>query len=132
MNTTVSTASVGYLDGFVIAVAKNKLERYREVAEKAAEIWKEYGAIDYYEAVGDDVNSEFGRPFPQLAGTSEDEVVVFSYITYRDRAQRDEVNAKVMADERMQAMCPGVNPDFEPPFDMARFSYGGFEVFVKG
>ncbi len=59
-------------------------------------------------------------------------MVVFAYITYRDRAQRDAVNAKVMADERMKALCPDQNPGVEPPFDMARFSYGGFSVMVKG
>lgn len=121
---------VGYVDGFVIPVPRENLDRYREQATIASQVWREYGALDYLETVGDDVNSSFGIPFPKLAGTSEDEVVIFAWISYRDRAHRDEVNAKVMADERIKAMCPDRNPEFESPFDPQRMTYGGFSVLV--
>ena len=131
MSNTESTNPAGYVDGFVIAVPKKNLDRYREQATIACEVWKEYGAIDYIESVGEDLKTDFGTPFPKLAQTSDDDVVIFAYITYRDREHRDEVNKKVMADERMKSMCPEGNPDFEPSFDMERFSYGGFSVLVK-
>ena len=132
MSTSETKSSdVGYIDGFVIPVPKANLEQYREQAEIACQVWREYGALDYLETVGEDVDSEFGIPFPKLANTKDDEVVVFAYISYRDRAHRDEVNAKVMADERMKAMCPSENSDFEPPFDCTRMTCGGFSVLVK-
>lgn len=128
--TDTNQNSVGYIDGFVIPVPKQKIDQYREQATIASQVWKEYGALDYLETVGDDVNSEFGIPFPKLAATSDDEVVIFAYISYRDRAHRDEVNAKVMKDERITAMCPDRNPGFEPSFDPQRMTYGGFSVLV--
>lgn len=132
MSDSESSGPVGYVDGFVIVVPKKNLDRYCEQATIACEVWKEYGAIDYIETVGEDLDADFGNPFPKLAGAGNDEIIVFSYISYRDRAHRDEVNEKVMADERMKSMCPEGNPDFEPSFDMQRFSYGGFSVLVKG
>lgn len=125
-------AAIGYVDGFVIPVPTANLERYREVATLAAQVWREYGALDYVEAVGEDIDSSFGIPFPKLAGTSAEETVIFSWIAYRDRAHRDEVNTKVMADERIKAVCPGADSGFVPPFDPQRMTYGGFTVFVKG
>jgi len=131
-HTTPSSGAVGYFDGFVIPVSRSNLERDREQAVIASDVWREHGALDYLEAVGDDLDSEFGVPFPQLATAGDDEVVVFAWISYRDRAHRDEVNAKVMADERIKAMCTSENPDFESPFDVRRMSYGGFSVLVGG
>lgn len=123
---------VGYVDGFVIPLPLANLEAYRQQATLAAAVWREYGALDYVETIGEDLNQDFGTPFGNLAKTNADETVVFAWISYRDRAHRDEVNAKVMADPRIQEMCPDHNPDFRAPFDPQRMTYGGFEVLVQG
>jgi uncharacterized protein YbaA (DUF1428 family) len=114
-----------YADGFVIVVPKKNLKAYEAMSKKAGKVWKEYGALEYCECVGDDVNVKFGTPFGKLANAKKNEVVVFSWILYKSKAHRDRVNAKVMKD-------PRVGPDMtgEMPFDMKRMSYGGFELFV--
>ena len=113
-----------YADGFVIVVPKKNLKAYEAISKKAGKVWKEYGALEYLECVGDDLNMKFGTPFPKLAKTKPNEVVVFSWILYKSRAHRDKVNAKVMKDPRL-------NMDQQQmPFDMKRMSYGGFKVFV--
>lgn len=116
-----------YVDGFVIAVPKKNLARYRRIALHASKIWKEYGAIDYFECVGDDLNVKFGMPFPKLAKTKSNETVVFSWITYRSKAHRNRVNAQVMKDERISSMCS----EEDMPFNPKRMAYGGFKVFVS-
>lgn len=116
-----------YVDGFVIAVPRQNLAAYRKMARIACQVWREYGALDYKECVGDDLKTEFGRNFPQLARVKAGETVVFAWILYKSRAHRDRVNAKVMKDPRMTKMCDPKNP----PFDLKRMSYGGFKVFVS-
>ena len=115
-----------YVDGFLLAVPKKKLQAYRRMAQKSGKIWREHGAIDYKECVGDDLNVKMGRPFPRLARTKPHDTVVFSYIVYKSRAHRDRVNAKVMKDPRIKHMC---DPK-DKPFDVKRMSYGGFTVLV--
>ncbi len=117
---------MSYVDGFVIPVPKKNLKAYMRLAAKSGKIWLEYGALDYKECVADDVNIAFGRPFTRLAGTKKGETVVFSYIVYKSRAHRDRVNAKVMKDPRLQALCG----KGKMPFDVKRMSYGGFKVLV--
>lgn len=123
-----------YLDGFVIPIPKDKIEDYRKIAELASVVWKEHGALEYYEAVGDDLEAKGDDleakdliSFPELAKTSPDETVIFAYIVYESREHRDAVNAKVMADPRMTGMMN----DCEPVFDCKRMAYGGFKVIVK-
>jgi len=116
-----------YTDGFVIPVAKKKLKAYFAMARKAAKIWKEYGALDYKECVGDDLAAKFALPFPRGIRTRPGETVVFSWIVYRSRAHRDRVNAKIMKDPRLAEMC---DPK-DMPFDCKRMLYGGFEVVVS-
>lgn len=116
-----------YVDGFVIPVPKKKLAAYFRIAGKAAKIWKEHGALDYKECVGDDLNIKMCMPFPKGIQTKSGETVVFSYITYNSRAHRDKVNAKVMKDPRTHAIC---DPK-DMPFDCARMLYGGFKVVVS-
>jgi uncharacterized protein YbaA (DUF1428 family) len=116
-----------YVDGFVIPVPKDKIEAYKAMSEKASKVWKEYGALEYRECVLEDSSAEGILPFPQLANAGPDETVVFAYITYNSRAQRDEVNAKVMADPRLSEMC---NPE-AMPFDCKRMACGGFETIVE-
>ena len=120
-----------YVDGFVIVIPKDKLDNYRRLAEEGRDIWMKHGALDYKECVGDDLDPGMGGmetlTFPQLTGLAPDEAVIFSFIVYNSRQHRDEVNAKVMSDPAMSAEEVKNRP---MPFDMKRFSYGGFEVLV--
>lgn len=113
-----------YVDGFVLAVPKNNLEAYRALAQTAGEIWKEYGAQAYVECTGDDTPYGELTSFPRAVQAKDDEIVVFSWIVYASREERDAINAKVMADERMSdnANCP---------FDAKRMIYGGFRTLVE-
>jgi uncharacterized protein YbaA (DUF1428 family) len=115
-----------YIDGFVIPLRKDKIEDYRVIAEKAGAIWREYGALDFYECIGDDLEVKDMVSFPQLASAGPDETVVFSWIVYQSREHRDEVNAKVMADPRLADMMDPANS----PFDCKRMAYGGFKELV--
>jgi uncharacterized protein YbaA (DUF1428 family) len=114
-----------YVDGFVIPMPRKNLAAYRKIAAAAGKIWRQYGAIEYRECVGDDLKIKFGMPFPKLAKVKAGETVVFSWIVYKSKKQRDEVNAKIMKDPRIAKMMTG-----KPPFDMKRMSYGGFKVIV--
>lgn len=118
-----------YIDGFLIPVPKANLNEYKRVAALAAEVWKEHGALEYIEAAGDDfpVCGDGGKPAPELIGASGEETIIFSYIVYESREHRDAVNAKIMADPRMQEICPAVNG----VFDFKRMIYGGFQVIVS-
>ncbi len=117
-----------YIDGFVLPIPTDKLETYRAMATKASAVWREHGALEYRECVLDDPTAEKLVPFPQLAGAKDGETVVLAYITYNSRTHRDEVNAKVMADPRLQEMCGSG----DMPFDMSRMAYGGFATLVEG
>jgi uncharacterized protein YbaA (DUF1428 family) len=117
---------MSYVDGFVLVVPKRKLAIYKSMARKAGKIWREHGALDYRECVGDDLKVKMGLPFPKLAKAKPGETVVFSFIVYKSRAHRDKVNAKVMADKRL--MGPGMPK--EMPFDIKRMAYGGFKTLV--
>ena len=114
-----------YVDGFVIPVPEGNVEKYREIARKAGEIWMEHGALSYFETVGDDLDVEKVVSFKQLAGARDGETVVFAWIVYESKEARDRVNAAVMVDERMKDEMGG-----EMPFDMKRMAYGGFETLV--
>jgi uncharacterized protein YbaA (DUF1428 family) len=117
---------MSYVDGFVLAVPKKNIPAYRRLAQKAGKIWREYGALDYKECVGDDLKVKMGLPFTKLAKLKSGETAVFSWIVYRNKAQRDRVNAKIMKDPRLKDMCDPRNM----PFDMKRMAYGGFRVLV--
>lgn len=124
---------VKYVDGFVLVVSKNKLSAYRQMAQKGGKIWRKYGALDYKECVGEDLNPNMGGfpflKFSKMTKLKPGETVVFSYIVYKSRAHRDEVNAKVMKDPSMNMQDPK-NKNKPMPFDMKRMAYGGFEVIV--
>lgn len=115
-----------YVDGFVLAVPEKNLKVYRNIAQKAGKIWKEHGALEYVEAVGDDLAVKFGLPFTKLAKPKPGETVIFSFIIYKSRADRDKVNAKVMSDPRMNKMME----KGPMPFDVKRMAYGGFKTLV--
>ena len=115
-----------YVDGFVVPVPKKNLAAYRSLARKAGKIWKEYGALEYVECVADDVKPGKSTSFPQSVKLKPDEVVVFSWIIYTSRAQRDKINAKVMKDPRLEGMDPK-----SLPFDGKRMFWGGFKTIVE-
>jgi uncharacterized protein YbaA (DUF1428 family) len=116
-----------YVDGFIVAVPKKKLAAYAQLSKKAGKVWREYGALDYREWVADDVKVGKLTSFPRAVKQKPNETVVFAWITYKSRAQRDKVNAKVMKDPRLAKMMTGQ----ESPFDSKRMIYGGFTSLVK-
>jgi uncharacterized protein YbaA (DUF1428 family) len=117
--------AMAYVDGFLLIVPTKKVEDYRKISKKAGKIWREYGALEYRECVGDDLDMPFGRPFPKLLKLKPGETAVFSWIVYKSKAQRDLINARVMKDERLSGMDPKTMP-----FDLKKMSMGGFTVLV--
>lgn len=115
-----------YVDGFVLPVPKSKLEDYRKLAELAGQVWREHGALDYVECIADDVKPGQYTSFPQSVQLKDDELVVFAWIVYESREQRDAINEKVMKDPRLTGMSPE-----NAPFDGKRMIWGGFKEFVK-
>ena len=117
---------MAYVDGFVLPVPKNNVEAYRKIAEKCGTIWREHGALQFRECIADDVKPGQLTSFPQSVKLEDDETVIFSWIVYKSREHRDEVNDKVMKDPRMTEM---MKPE-TLPFDGKRMIYGGFEVLL--
>ncbi len=115
-----------YVDGFVLPVPRKNVAAYRRLARKAGKIWMEHGALQYWECVGDDVKPGKVTSFPQSVLLKDDETVVFSWIVYTSRRQRDSINAKVMKDPRMAEM---MDPS-KMPFDGKRMFWGGFKEIV--
>ena len=115
-----------YADGFLLAVPKRKLDAYRKISRKAGKIWKEHGALEYIESVGDDLKVKMGVSFTKAAKAKPGEAVVFSWILYKSRADRNRINKKVMKDPRLASM---MDPK-SMPFDMKRMAYGGFRAIV--
>lgn len=117
-----------YVDGFVLTVPKSKLKAYRQMAEIGRRVWLKHGALNYKECLLDDVKPEWvSLTFPKLTNTKPDEVVWFSYIEYKSKAHRNQVNKLVMKDSLMNA---DKWKDKPMPFDMKRMAYGGFKVMV--
>jgi uncharacterized protein YbaA (DUF1428 family) len=117
-----------YVDGFLIPVKPENIERYTEIARTAGEVWKEYGALEYIEAVGDDLEIEKMVSFKKSADTKDDETVIFSFIVFESKEERDRINALVMEDERLKTMMEGGKDE---PFDYKRMAYGGFRTIVE-
>ncbi len=114
-----------YVDGYVFPVPKKNVEQYRRIARKAGKVWRDHGALEYRECVGEDLKIKTMVRFPALVKTKQGETVFFSWIVFKSKKHRDAVNAKVMKDPRMAAMgCEDVG------FDYRRMAYGGFEVLV--
>jgi uncharacterized protein YbaA (DUF1428 family) len=116
-----------YIDGFVVPIPTAKIDEYRRLARKAGKIWREYGALEYRECIADDVKPGKVTSFPQSVKLKPDETVVFSWIVYKSRRQRDSVNAKVMKDSRLADM---MDPK-KMPFDGKRMFWGGFKTLVE-
>jgi uncharacterized protein YbaA (DUF1428 family) len=118
---------MSYVDGFVMVVPKRNVRAYRRMAQAAGKIWRKHGALDYKECIGDDLKPHGGMPiitFSRLAKLKPGETVFFSFIVYKSRAHRDQVNAKVMKDPSMSKMPKKM------PFDIKRMAYGGFQAVV--
>lgn len=116
-----------YVDGFVVPVPKQNLAAYRRLARKAGSIWREHGALHYVECVADDVKPGKVTSFPQAVKLKPEEVVVFSWIVYASRRDRDRVNKKVMSDPRLADM---MDPK-KLPFDGKRMFWGGFKPMIE-
>ena len=116
-----------YIDGFVFPIPRDRVNEYKRVAEAVAEIWKEHGALDYLEYVGDDMNREGTRSFTDLVAATEDETIVFGWVVFDSREARDLANEKVAADPRMADLIDSSNSGF----DAKRMAYGGFQSLVR-
>lgn len=114
-----------YVDGFVIVMKKKNEKTYKKMAALGCKVWMEYGALDYYECVGDDLQTKWGWTFPKMCKLKADETVVFSFIVYKSKAHRNQVNKMVMKDPRMKM------EGMKMPFDMKRFAMGGFKTIVQ-
>ena len=118
---------MSYVDGFVVPVLKEKLATYRTMARKAGKVWREHGALDFRECVADDVQVGERTSFPRSVKLKEGEVVIFSYIVYPSRKERDRIMKKVMEDPRLKPMMDPKNM----PFDGKRMIFGGFKTIVS-
>ncbi|MFC7302286.1 DUF1428 domain-containing protein [Cognatiluteimonas weifangensis] len=118
---------MNYVDGFVVPVPTANLAAYRKMARRAGKIWREHGALEYVECLGDDVAPGKLTSFPQAVKLKDGETVVFSWIVYKSRRDRDRINKKVMADPRLADM---MDPK-QLPFDGKRMFWGGFKVLVE-
>ena len=116
-----------YVDGFVIPLPKKNLSAYRRMAQKAGKVWRDHGALEFRECVGDDLNIKMGKPFPRGIKAKPGETVLFSYIVFKSRTDRDRVNARVMKDPRLAKMMNSK----VMPFDVKRMMYGGFKTIVE-
>lgn len=119
-----------YIDGFVLPIPKNHLNEYKRVAEKVAEIWKEYGALAYHEYVGEDLKLEGTRSFPEFVNAKEDEAIVFGWVVFDSKATRDLANQQVPSDPRMVDLVAPLMDPSRVIFDAERMVYGGFEPLV--
>ncbi len=120
---------MSYVDGFVLVVKKGELDSYKKMASEAGKVWKKYGALEYFECVGDDmegVEEWKGLAFPKMTNAKNGESIIFSFIIYKSKKHRDEVNAKVMKDPIMTE-----NKDKPMPFEMSKMAYGGFKTIVE-
>jgi len=115
-----------YVDGFVVPVPKAKLAAYKKMARLGSKVWREHGALEYVECIADDVKPGKVTSFPQSVKLKKGEIVVFAWIVYKSRKDRDRILEKVMNDKRMAGYDPK-----DMPFDGKRMFFGGFEVMVK-
>ena len=117
---------MAYVDGFLLALPAKNLKAYEKMARIASKVWKDHGALEYRECVGDDLAVKMGLPFPKAMKLKRGETAVFAWIVYKSRAHRDQVNRKVMKDPRLEASMD----EKDMPFDIRRMCYGGFKVLV--
>ena len=116
---------MAYVDGFVVAVPEKNLAEYKKIARRAGKIWMEHGALSYTECVGDDVPVGKVTSFTKEVNLKRGETVIFSWITYKSKRDRDAINKKVMADPRLEQDSKNM------PFDTSRMIYGGFRSMIE-
>jgi len=117
-----------YIDGFVLPIAKERMAEYQSIVQTAAKIWKEHGALEYWECKADDLSTDKGvRSFAEMTGANDDEHVIFGWVVFESREARDVANEKVASDPRMLSL---MDPD-KPIFDFKRMAYAGFETMVR-
>ncbi|NND16553.1 MAG: DUF1428 domain-containing protein [Eudoraea sp.] len=119
-----------YIDGFVLPIPKKYLDEYKNVAEKVAAIWKEYGALAYFEYVGENLDMEGIRSFPECLGASNEEAIVFGWTVFDSREARDLANKRVPADPRMTELVGPLTDPSRLVFDASRMVYGGFQSLI--
>ncbi len=119
---------MSYVDGYLLPIPKKGLKEYQKMANKAGKIWKEHGALDYRECVGEDLKIKGMASFTKVSGAKANEIVIFAYVLFKSKKHRDAVNAKVMKDPRIQEMC---DSHTKMPFDVKRMAYGGFKTIVN-
>lgn len=118
---------MGYVDGYVLPLPKKQIKTYTRIASAAGKIWIKHGALDYKECIGDDLKVKGMTSFTSSCKAKASETVVFAFVTYKSKKHRDSVNAKVMKDPQLHALCNEKNV----PFDVKRMIYGGFKVIVS-
>ncbi len=121
-----------YIDGFVLPIAKQRGPEYQAIAETAAKMWKEHGALEYWECVGDDLNAECSRSFADMTNAKDDETVIFAWAVFESRQARDAANEKIMADPRMAEIMTLLTKPANPIIDLQRMAHGGFKEIVRG
>lgn len=114
-----------YVDGYIIPIKKKNLNTYKKMSKLGCKVWMDHGALSYYECVGDELKSKWGLPFPKLCKLKADETLVYAFVVYKSKSHRNQVNKKVHSDPRMTGAPP------EMPFDMKRFSVGGFKTMIS-
>ncbi len=119
---------MSYVDGYVLPIPKKNVAAYKKMASKAAKVWKDHGALEYHECVGEDMSPGFGVTFPAAFKAKKTETIVFAYVVFKSRAHRDKVNTAVMKDPRL---CNMVDMK-KMPFDCKKMVWGGFKSLVKG
>lgn len=130
-NKTKDENMTNYIDGFVLPVPRNHLNKYKRVAETVAEIWKEHGALAYFEFVGEDLKLEGTRSFPELVDAKVDEAIIFGWVVFDSREVRDLANERVAADPRMTDLIAPLTDPVKMVFDAKRMVYGGFQPLVS-
>jgi uncharacterized protein YbaA (DUF1428 family) len=120
-----------YIDGFVLPIPQKSLNQYRKAAEEVAKIWKEHGALAYFEYVGDDLNLEGTRSFTETIGANNDEVIIFGYVVFESKETRDQANADVFSDPRMVDLVGPLSEGSNAIFDAKRMAYGGFQSLIQ-
>jgi uncharacterized protein YbaA (DUF1428 family) len=116
---------MSYVDGYVLPIPKRNVAAYARMARMGGKVWRDHGALEYFECVGDDLDVHCGPGFAKQLRLKRGETVVFAWIVFKSKAHRDRVNAKVMRDPRLAGMDPS-----RMPFDVGRMVYGGFKVLV--
>ncbi|MBT8272645.1 MAG: DUF1428 domain-containing protein [Bacteroidia bacterium] len=120
-----------YIDGFVLPVPRNHLDEYKRVSETVADIWKEHGALAYFEYVGEDLKLEGTRSFPEFLNAKENEAIVFGWVVFNSRETRDLANKRVAADPRMKGLIEPLTDPSRMVFDAKRMVFGGFRTLVQ-